>query len=119
MARKLWQLGLAAVLCAGLCAAEEKTITGYLMDKACSTDALKKGEAAAKAHSQDCALMDDCVKSGYGVFTSDGKFLTFDSQGNRKALAAIKASRKKTDLQVTVTGDVNGDSIKVKSLKIT
>ena len=109
---------LVVVLAAGVCLAEQKTLSGYIVDKACSADIVKKGQAAAKAHDVDCALMDDCVKSGYGVLTADGKFITFDAAGNKRAVAALKASKKKTDLQVTVTGDVAGDSIKVASLKL-
>ena len=118
MFAKLLQLGLGALLVAGLCAAEQKSVSGYLMDKACSADAMKKGEKAAKEHGLDCALMDDCAKTGFGVFTSDGKFLAFDAAGNKRALAALKASKKKVDIQVTVTGDVSGDTIKVASLKM-
>jgi hypothetical protein len=118
MIRQLLQLGAAAALLAGLCPAEQKTISGYLMDKACSADAIKKGEKMAKEHGVDCAMMEDCVRTGYGVFTADGKFLPFDAAGNKKALAALKATKKQNDLHVTVTGDVSGDSIKVASLKI-
>ncbi|MBI3666896.1 MAG: hypothetical protein HY236_11850 [Acidobacteria bacterium] len=118
MLRRLWLLGILVVLAAGLCAAEQQTLTGYLMDKACSADALKKGEEVAKKHGRDCALMEDCVKTGYGVITAEGKFITFDQAGNKRAIAALKVSKKENDLRVTVTGDVSGDSIKVASLKI-
>lgn len=118
MHKKLLQLGMAAALVAGVCAAEQKTVTGYLMDKACSADAIKKGEKVAKEHDVGCALMDDCVKSGFGVVTSDGKFLAFDAAGNKRAVAALKSTKKKTDLQVSVTGDLSGDIIKVTTLKL-
>lgn len=116
--KKLAQLAFAFALVAGLCAAEQKTVSGYLIDKACSADAIKKGEKMAKEHGVSCALMDDCAKSGFGVYTPDGKFLAFDATGNKRAMAALKASQKQTDLQVTVTGDVSGDTMKVSSLKL-
>ena len=118
MLRKLLQFGMAASLLAGACAAEQKTVAGTLMDKACSADNIKKGAKAIKEHDVGCALMDDCMKSGYGVVTSDGKFLTFDTAGNKKAMAALKSTTKKTDLQVTVTGDVAGDTIKVSTIQM-
>jgi hypothetical protein len=43
--------------------------------------------------------------------------LKFDASGNRKALAMLRASKKDDDLKVEVTGDVQGDTIKVASLK--
>jgi len=111
--------GILVVLFAvGTCLAEQKTLTGYLVDKACSADYVKKGYASAKGHDVGCAQMDDCAKSGYGVLTADNKFVAFDAGGNKRAGAALTAATKKTDLQVTVTGEVSGDSIKVAVLKM-
>jgi hypothetical protein len=73
----------------------------------------------AEAHTRECALMPACQKSGYGIFTNDNKFYAFDEAGSRKALAAIKgASQKLDDLEVEVTGELKGDTIKVASLKL-
>ena len=52
------------------------------------------------------------------VFTADGKYLKLDTAGDEKALVVIKASRKKDNFKVRVTGDVAGDSIKVTDLKL-
>ncbi len=110
-------------------AAHAETVKGVLMDQKCSGTAdlrisgssglLVGGRIVAEAHTRQCALMPECEKSGYGVYTSDKKFLKFDEAGSRKALAAIKASTKLDDLEVEVTGDVKGDTIKVATLKIT
>ncbi len=104
------------------------SIKGILMDRMCSgkadlrisgtTGALVGGRIVAEAHTRECALMPACQKSGYGVYTSDNKFLKFDEAGNRKALAALKASTKLDDLEVDVTGEVTDDTIKVATLKI-
>jgi hypothetical protein len=109
-------------------AAHAETIKGVLMDQKCSgtadlrisgsTGLLVGGRIVAEAHTKECALMPDCQKSGYGVYTSDNKFLKFDDAGNRKALAAIKASTKLDDFEVEVTGEIKGDTIKVVSLKL-
>ncbi len=114
---RISQLLFALLLVAGLAAAEQQTLSGYLMDKACSADAIKKGEKVAKEHDKGCALMDDCVKSGYGVLAGD-RFIAFDAAGNKRAMAALKASKKATDFRVTVTGDVSGDTVKVATLKL-
>ena len=60
----------------------------------------------------------DCSKSGYGLMTSDGKYLKFDEAGNTKALAALKATTKEKDLKATVTGTKDGDTIKVESVSL-
>ncbi len=108
--------------------AQAADIKGVLMDQKCSGTAdlrisgssglLVGGRIVAEAHTKECALMPECTKSGYGVYTDDNKFLKFDEAGNRKALAAIKASGKLDDLEVEVTGEVKGDSIKVATLKL-
>ena len=108
--------------------AHAEDIKGILMDEKCSgkadlrisgsTGLLVGGRIVAEAHTKECLLMPECQKSGYGVYTSDNKFLKFDEAGNRKALAAIKASTKLDDFEVEVTGEVKGDTIKVVNLKV-
>jgi hypothetical protein len=114
-------LPIAAMLAAG-----PAPIKGILIDKKCSAGAevrvlstgIEGGLVVAEAHTRECALMPACQKSGYGVFTYDNKFLAFDEAGNRHALAAIKASKKLGNLEVEVTGEIKGDTIKVASLKM-
>jgi hypothetical protein len=115
--------GIAAGM-AAMATAEE--VKGVLMDQMCSGKAevrvlstgIEGGMIVAEAHTRECALMPACQKSGYGIFTWDNKYLKFDAAGSRKALEAIKASKKLDDLEVTVTGEVKGDTIKVESLKL-
>lgn len=105
-----------------------KEIQGILIDEKCSgtaelrisgdTGTLVGGRIVAEAHTRECLLMPACTKSGYGVYTSDDKFLKFDEAGNRRALAAIKVSPKLDDFEVQVGGEIQGDTIKVASLKI-
>ena len=59
-----------------------------------------------------------CEKSGFGIVTPDKKFLKFDADGNAKVLAELKASDKKDHVRANVTGDVQGDTIKVTSVKL-
>jgi len=109
-------------------AAHAEEIKGILMDQMCSgkadlrisgaTGTLVGGRIVAEAHTRECLLMPECQKSGYGVYTNDNKFLKFDEAGNRKALAAVKASSKLDDFEVEVTGEVKGDTIKVATLKV-
>ncbi len=118
---------IAAVLAVFANAVSAAQIDGVLMDRKCSATAeehlvpgvgLQGGRTVAEAHLRECALMPECQKSGYGVYTDDNKFLSFDEAGNRMALKAIKASKKVDDLEVEVTGDIDGSTIKVKTLKL-
>lgn len=68
------------------------------------------------AHTKSCAVQ--CAASGYGIITSEGKYLKFDAKGNKEVLAELKASDKKDHLRVDVTGAVEGDTLKVSSVKL-
>ncbi len=116
------------ILLAGFAAvASAAQIKGVLIDKAFSSQAevrlvpgprLEGGMIVAEAHTREDALKPDSQKSGYGVFTWDNKFYSFDEAGNRMALEALKASKKLDDLEVEITGEIQGDKIKVASLKL-
>jgi hypothetical protein len=108
---------LASLLALGLMAAPAFAATESfndvsVVDVACS----KKVAADADSHTRECALA--CQKSGFGIVTADKKFLKFDDAGNAKVLAALKGSTKADHLRVNVNGDVEGDTIKVSSVKL-
>jgi len=111
-------LACAGVLTAFAVAASAADIDGVLIDKMCSAKALSGGQKVASEHDRECAVSPACEKSGYGVYTPEGKYLTFDDAGNTRAIAALKASKKKDDLKVRVTGDVDGDHIKVTRVRL-
>lgn len=118
--RSILRLLLAAGLAATFgCLAFAADIEGILIDKMCAPKIVQaKDQKAAAAHTRACGLMPDCAEAGYGVFTADGKYITFDAAGNQKAQAALKASTKKDDIRVKVTGAQSGETIKVSSIKI-
>jgi hypothetical protein len=102
-------------------------IDGVLIDAKCSVNAqsrivpgsnphLEGGLLWAYTHTRKCALMPECQRSGYGIATHDNRFLLFDAAGNRKALALLQASKKEDDLEINVTGEVQGNTIKVATI---
>jgi hypothetical protein len=102
-------------------------IQGVLIDEKCSPNAqtrvvtglnthLEGGIVWAYTHTRKCALMPECQRSGYGLATHDDRYLKFDAAGNRKAAELLRASTKEDDLEVEVTGEVQGDSIRVVGL---
>ena len=76
----------------------------------------KKVAADPDGHTRACALK--CAASGFGIVTQDKKFLKFDADGNAKIEQALKSSDKKDHLRVDVSGDVQGDTLKVTSIKL-
>ena len=95
-------------------AAAVQTWTGVaLVDQRCAT---KFKPSTVGTHTRSCAL--GCALSGFGILTSDGTFLKFDKDGSKKALDELKASTKKDHLRATVTGDLDGSTITVQSVKL-
>lgn len=108
---------LVSLLAVGLLAtpafAATKTFTDVpVVDQNCSS----KVASSPDAHTRDCALK--CAKSGFGIITSDNQFLKFDEAGNKQILKELKASKETDHLRVNVKGDVQGDTIKVSSVKL-
>jgi hypothetical protein len=91
----------------------EQTWKGVaLVDTMCSA----KVKDAPDKHTASCAIA--CAKGGFGVITSDGSYLKFDEGGNKKALSALKATKKTDHIRATVVGELDGDTIRVKSLSL-
>lgn len=100
-----------ALLIPGIAGAE--TFTNVpVVDTNCS----KRVADAPDSHTRDCALK--CASSGFGIITSDNRYLRFDKAGNQQILAQLKSSDKKDHLRVNVSGDVQGDILKVQSVTL-
>lgn len=84
-----------------------------LIDQKCST---KFKPSTVDTHTRSCALA--CESSGYGILTSDGTFLKFDKAGSQKVLDELKASTTKDHLRATVSGELEGNTLKVQSIKL-
>jgi hypothetical protein len=98
---------------------EKVKLTGYVVDVMCATQHTKdKSETAMKfaaEHTKECALMEECVKSGYGIFT-DGKWYAFDDKGNQLAKAIVGKTSKKENIKVIVEGIKHNDKVLVEKL---
>ena len=97
-----------------------RSMAGYLVDKNCGKRMImvdvKKSDAKAAKHTKDCALDETCKANGYGIVTG-GKFYGFDDAGNRKAFDYLSATKKEDNLKVEVAGIMDGDTMKVESIK--
>jgi hypothetical protein len=103
---------LLAAIAAPALAADQTWTHVPVIDTLCLT----KFKANPDDHPRECALQ--CVKGGYGLITEEGAYLKFDEAGNRLVLAALKASTKKDHLRATVTGERDGETIKVRSVRL-
>jgi hypothetical protein len=82
------------------------TLTGIVVDKACATGKVAKKDnpqAAAAEESKNCVLMENCLKSGLGIY-SEGKYTEFDAKGVEMAKAALEKSKKSKGAKFKVSG---------------
>ena len=119
MRSRILALGMVLLLAGAAFAANTARsvkLTGYLIDNACSARANSEGGAEkVKNHTVKCAMMPNCEKSGYALY-ADGKLYKLDEAGNKKAVELYKSTKAERGLQVTVEGDVEGESLKVKNM---
>lgn len=101
----------------GLADGQKVTLTGNIVDKACSARVAKKDnpQEAAAGHTKNCSLTDGCAKSGFGVF-ADGKYTEFDEKGNAMAKAALEKSSKDKGASFKVTGKIVEGKLVVESI---
>lgn len=110
--RKLASLLVLAMFTLPAFCAEQTFNDAPVVDVLCS----KKVMANPDSHTKDCAM--GCQASGFGIVTQDKKFLKFDAAGNKQIFDQIKSTRKEDHLRVNVSGDVQGDTLVVKSVKL-
>jgi hypothetical protein len=120
MIRKISILGLVFLLAGvALAAREGKSVklTGYIIDNACSGRATtENGAEKVKNHTTKCAQMPKCAESGYALFV-DNKLYKLDAEGNKQAAEVLKSTKLEKGLQVEIEGSLDGETLKVKSIK--
>ncbi len=104
-------LALAAVGAAAALSAETwKNVP--VIDSMCAD----KAKADPDKHTAKCALA--CADDGFGIVTTDGKFVKFDAAGNAQVVAALESGKKTDHLRADVEGDLKDGQIAVKSFKL-
>jgi hypothetical protein len=112
-AKLLLILAVAAVglACPTFARAEDKPMTGTLIDNMCGDK--KKDEADAAKHTAACAMKESCAASGYQLLVGDKRY-KFDDKGNELAKAYLKDHK---EMKVTVDGTADGEKLAVTSVK--
>jgi hypothetical protein len=99
-----------AVLGMSTLAVGETWNNAVLIDQACSAKAKNNPDM----HTRACAMQ--CARAGFGILTSDGRFLKFDQDGNKRAMNLLSSTDKKDHLRVNVQGEQKGDTITITSI---
>lgn len=110
--RKTFVLVLLAMSAVPALAASESFHDVSIVDSKCAA----KVASNPDEHTRACAMA--CSSAGFVIVTPDKKILKLDAAGNSTVAQELKASQKKDHLRADVTGDVEGDTIKVQSIKL-
>lgn len=97
---------------------QKQNFRGYILDKKCADSVKDDNDPSAfiEHHTKDCALMRNCKKSGYRLY-SKGNWFDLDKKGNELAIKTLEQSKRKNNFYVEVTGKSEGKSLQVISMK--
>jgi hypothetical protein len=95
-------------------ATANETREGIVLPVACTSS--RETKTAAESHTTTCALEQQCVAAGYGLYV-DGKLLEFDEAGDKTALKYFQETKKSDQHLVRVTGDFSGKEVRVTTLE--
>ena len=103
-------MAFAAEKAAAAAAPAEKAIQmeGIIIDNACATANKANLPEFIKTHPKSCALMPNCVKSGYSLYMPDGTLKAFDKTSNVKIEMFLKKKASRLDVMLTVK-EKNGE----------
>ena len=93
-------------------------LQGYLADWNCAKKIVKNGAEQTFKNNKNCSLQDNYKRHAYGLITDDKKFYRLDDAGNKHALELLPKSPSRDQLHVIVTGDLDGNLIKVTEMSI-
>jgi len=114
MKRAMLAFLLVGFVAVAFLAAKPVTLRGTIIDNRCAD--MNKDNLAEfiKTHTKACALMPECVASGYAIF-ADGKLHKLDAESSKKIEEFLKKEESK--LEVVVKAEKVGEEFKLISIE--
>ena len=109
------KLGLALGVFAAMSYAENWT--GKLIDAACH-DKSQQNPAESKQTSDLASCDATAATTSFAIQTSDGKVYKLDASGNAKAATALRGNPDNKTPTATVSGSMEGQTVKVDSISV-
>jgi hypothetical protein len=110
------KLGLALGVFAVVSYAENWS--GKLVDATCADKGQQAPAADAKQKSDVASCEASASTTSFAIQTSDGKVYKLDASGNAKASTALKGNPANKSPMATVSGSMDGQTVKVDSISI-
>jgi hypothetical protein len=109
------KLGLALGMFAAMGYAENWT--GKLIDASCHNRS-QQNPADSKDNTDIASCAASASTTSFAIQTSDGKVYTLDAAGNAKASTAMKGNPDNKSAMATVSGTMEGQTVKVDSISV-
>jgi hypothetical protein len=91
---------------------------GLIVDWKCVKPLVQHGREKTFKNNRSCSLMKNYQRSAYGLITDDNKFYRLDDPGNQRVLQLLRDQPDKDNLRVVVSGELQGDAIKVTNISM-
>src|SRR4051794_27230673 len=113
---KLAIVAIAGALTFAATNARATDFQGVLADWNCAKEMVDKGREKTLKHNHNCSMDTEYSRAAYGLITADKKYYRLDDAGRAWALKLLKDTHDKDNLKVSVTGDLQGDTIHVTNM---
>ena len=91
-------------------------LQGLVVDWKCAKQMVQNGREKTFKDNRRCSLMKNYRRPAYGLLTDDKKFYRLDDPGNQHILQLLRNTPDKDNLKVVVTGDIDGETIRVTNI---
>ncbi|HEX4749102.1 MAG TPA: hypothetical protein VH302_06125 [Bryobacteraceae bacterium] len=109
------------LLLLGLCLtalASAVELQGIVTDWNCTENMVRNGRQKVLKQDRSCSLQKDFHRSAYGLITEDKKFYKIDPQDNDRVMQILSDSPDKDNLKVVISGDLNGNTLTIKTISL-
>ena len=114
--RMSWLLPVLMLVAAALSQAAD--FQGVVTDWNCTEAMVRNGREKVLKQNRSCSLMQKYVRDAYGLITVDKKFYRLQDPGNQRIQELLKNTPDKDNLKVIVSGDLDGNTIKITNISM-
>ena len=80
---------------------------------------VRQGRAKVLNNDRSCSLdKQDFHRAAYGLITDSKKYYKIDPQDNDRVIQILSDSPHKDNLKVVISGDLNGDTLSIKTISL-
>lgn len=113
--KTIWLLCLVAGSAVQMSAAD---VQGVIADWNCVQPMIQQGREKTLKNKRSCSLVKNYNREAYGLITDDKKYYRLDDPGNARIRQMLKDSSDKDNLHVVISGELEGETLKVGNISL-